>query len=112
MVKYKKNVWVQLDFIIQKMGKISFEQLINCFLTFKIILERVSLVQSCLEKCRGYCIKVTSITCDGPVVNVSMLKKLGVSLDPDNIQSELSVPYLDHPPNAVLDNCHMLKNIR
>ncbi len=56
-------------------------------------------------------IKVT--TCDGASSNISMLEKLGVSLDPEEIK-----PFFKHPCDenvnvyATLDYCHMLKLCR
>jgi len=70
------------------------------------------MVESCQEKCRDYGIKVSSITCDRPVVNESMLKKLGVSLDPDNINLEIATHIGNPASKALLDTCHMLKNVR
>lgn len=55
---------------------------------------------------------MVSITFDGPAVNLAMLKKLGASVDPQGIQSEIHFRSADKPVNILIDNCHCLKNVR
>ena len=74
--------------------------------------QRVNLVTDCLKKLHDCGVKVTSMTCDGPRVNLSMLKKLGADLNPDSINSQIQIRGADKPIHVLLDNCHMLKNCR
>lgn len=58
--------------------------------------------------------EITSITCDGPSANITMLKCLGCDLEKNTIQYKT---YFKHPSTddkvyAILDPCHMLKLMR
>ena len=52
------------------------------------------------------------MTCDGPRVNLFMLKKLGADLNPVSINSQIEIHGADKPIHVLLDNCHMLKNCK
>lgn len=78
----------------------------------KFFLEKANLTTICLQKLDDIGVKVTSVTCDGPAVNLAMLKKLGASVEPDNIKSEIEILVAQKPVNILLDNCHCIKLVR
>ena len=75
--------------------------------------EKANLIAICLQKLHDVGVKVVSLTCDGPSVNLSMLKALGANFSPDEI-----TPNFKHPSDPssnvhiFLDVCHMLKLVR
>ena len=75
--------------------------------------EKANLVTTCLEKLHDVGVKVASLTCDGPSVNLAMLKALGIDLSPEKLN-----PYFKHPSDpsckihVFLDLCHMIKLVR
>ena len=75
--------------------------------------ERANLVKQCLMKLHDVGVRVVSLTCDGPSFHLSMMKELGASLDPANLN-----PSFVHPSDETLlvfiifDVCHMLKLVR
>ena len=72
--------------------------------------EKANLVKTCLEKLHESGVKVVSLICDGPSVNLATLKALGVKLVP----GQLTTCFI-HPSDpsccvhVFLDVCHMLK---
>ena len=75
--------------------------------------ERANLVKQCLMKLHDVGVRVVSLTCDGPSCHLSMMKELGASLDPADLN-----PSFVHPSDETLlvfiifDVCHMLKLVR
>ena len=56
--------------------------------------------------------RVVDLVCDGPPVHLSMIKKLGANLDPDNLDTQV-LHNIDGPPiHMILDMCHDIKNVR
>ena len=75
--------------------------------------ERANLIEECIRRLYDAGVTVVSLTCDGPSCHFSMLKHLGVILDPATLKAFFVHP-LD-PQNKIyvfLDICHMLKLIR
>ena len=76
-------------------------------------VERANLVQLCIKRLSDACIKVASVTCDGPSCHFTMLKALGANLNPRDLRA-----YFSHPSKpgsnirVFLDVCHMLKLVR
>lgn len=75
--------------------------------------ERANIVNEALIKLHECGVTVTSLSCDGPNVNFTMMRTLGVKVDNiDEVQ-----PYFLHPIDkseiyVILDICHMIKLIR
>ena len=75
--------------------------------------EKANLVKTCFEKLHESGVKVVSLICDGPSVNLATLKALGVKLVPGQLTT-----YFIHPStpscrvHVFLDVCHMLKLVR
>lgn len=75
--------------------------------------ERANIVQESIRMLTDVGIKVVSLTCDGPSSNLSMLKELGVSLNPDDLNTSFPNPSLPSENIYVfLDVCHMIKLLR
>ena len=72
--------------------------------------ERANIINQCLLKLHDVGVSVVSVTCDGPSCNFSMMKALGLTLEPQNMKS-----WFLHPADpqlrvyVILDVCHMLK---
>src|SRR6218665_1019411 len=49
--------------------------------------ERANIINQCLLKLHDVGVYVSSVTCDGPSCNMSMMKALGLVLDPVNMKS-------------------------
>ena len=45
-------------------------------------------------------------------MNISLLKTLGASVDPEKLNSQISFDEFEKPVNLLLDNCHCIKNVR
>lgn len=76
---------------------------------------QAELIRTALCICHENGIKVWSVTCDGPKVNVATLHRLGCSLFADCYDEIKN--YFEHPISkervyATMDACHMLKNAR
>ena len=75
--------------------------------------ERANLIKICLEKLHSTGVVCTSLTCDGPQTNQSMLPYLGANLKHSSMK-----PWFPHPSNpeqkvyVLLDVCHALKLVR
>ena len=75
--------------------------------------ERANIINQCLLKLHDVGVYVASVTCDGPSCNFSMMKALGITLEPHNMKS-----WFVHPADpqlrvhVILDVCHMLKLMR
>ena len=72
--------------------------------------EKASLMDTCVNKLRDINVHVTGLTVDALSSNLTMMGKLGVTVDwkapdPTFFPSE----HLDEPLNVVFDPCHMLK---
>jgi len=75
--------------------------------------EQANLVSQCLLKLHEIGVNVISLTCDGPSAHLTMLKELGASINPDNMNSSFPHPADPHKLVwAFLDACHMLKLAR
>lgn len=75
--------------------------------------ERANLVQQCTMKLHYVGVTVVSLTCDGPSCHFFMLKALGASMDPSNL--EPSFKHTSDPSrrrHVLLNVCHMLKLVR
>jgi len=76
-------------------------------------VERVNIVNQALLKLHDVGIIISSVTCDGPSCNFSMMDALGTKFEPPVIKS-----WFAHPADSslkvhvILDACHMLKLIR
>ena len=76
-------------------------------------VERANLVREALLKLSIIGICVVSVTCDGPSTHFTMLRELGASLDPNNLDPSFPDPAnADHRIQVMLDVCHMLKLLR
>ena len=75
--------------------------------------ERANLIQECIQRLHDAGAKVVSLTCDGPSCHFSMLRHLGVILDPATLKAYFVHPSDPHNKIYVfLDICHMLKLVR
>ncbi len=77
------------------------------FISAMSAVERLKIIQKCLQKIEETGVIVTNITFDAPSVNISLLQKLGGSISPNNIQPRTS--FEKYPRFILLDNAHMLK---
>lgn len=66
----------------------------------------------CLEKCHEVGIRVVSLTCDGPPVNLTMANLLGCRLDHKNLKTFFKHPSTNDDVVFILDPCHMVKLVR
>ena len=82
------------------------------FITGLSGMTRAKLVKDCLQRCQSANIHVVNVTCDGPTCNMSMLKCLGVSLDPYNFKPWIKLSESSEKVHVLLDPVHMLKLIR
>ena len=57
--------------------------------------ERANLIKVCIERLDDVGVRVISVTCDGPSGHFKMLKELGASLDPTNLN-----PCFPHPSST------------
>lgn len=56
--------------------------------------------------------QVVAVVCDSPRVQISMMLKLGVDMNPEQPNSQI-LRHLDSPPiYMVQDMCHIIKNVR
>jgi len=75
--------------------------------------ERANIINQSLLKLHDIGVLVTSVTCDGPSYNFSMMEAVCTNLVPPNMQS-----WFPHPADPsihvfiILDACHMLKLMR
>lgn len=74
--------------------------------------EKANLIRECLLQVADVGVKVISLTCDGPSSHVAMLKELGASMDPENLEPSFPHPSSGHRIYVLLDVCHMLKLLR
>lgn len=74
--------------------------------------QKKGLVIQCLEKCHDVGIKVVSLTCDGPPVNVTMAKRLGCEIDHKNLKTNFKHPSTNEDVVLFMDPSHMVKLIR
>ena len=69
-------------------------------------------MQQCLEKIHLTGAKVINITCDGPYVNIATLNKLGANFSQGQLKTKIDCDLFEAPVFVILDNCHMIKNVR
>ena len=75
--------------------------------------EKANLVTQCVSKLEDVGVTVVSLTCDGPTCHTAMLKRLGATIDPNNMRPEFAHPTKDGGViRAFLDACHMIKLVR
>lgn len=74
--------------------------------------EKANLIRECLHQLDDVGVKVISVTCDGPSSHMTMLKELGASMNPENIDPSFPHPSSGHRIYVILDVCHMLKLLR
>lgn len=74
--------------------------------------ERAGLINRCLQELHEVKANVISITTDGAACNLSTFKKLGASLDMENLKTFFYHPCTKENVYIILDPCHMLKLIR
>lgn len=74
--------------------------------------QRASIVKQCLYKCEENGVDVVSLTLDGCAANITMLKKLGCSLEPQAMKTTFPHPSAGSEVAVFLDACHMLKLVR
>lgn len=70
------------------------------------------LVKQCLELLNEVGVNAVSITLDGHQTNMSMIRKLGCSTNPDYLTHHFPHPITNQPVYVFLDACHGLKLIR
>ena len=72
-------------------------------------IERANLIRQCLLLLADVGVRVISLTCDGPSCHMSMLKDLGASLNPNQLDPSFPHPSSGERVFVLLDVCHMLK---
>ena len=77
-------------------------------------VEISKLTKMCLEKLTSAGVLVLNTCCDGPKANRKALEILGACLNSDEIDSTLTNIQVEQvePVQGMLDNPHMVKNIR
>ena len=75
-------------------------------------IERANLIRQCLLLLADVGVRVISLTCDGPSCHMSMLKDLGASLNPNQLDPSFPHPSSGERVFVLLDVCHMLKLLR
>ena len=74
--------------------------------------ERANLCTIAVQKLLDIGVTVTSLTCDGPQVNLSTLKHLGANLDGNNLDTQLFQDLNSRPIFSIVDMVHSVKNVR
>lgn len=75
--------------------------------------DKANIVKECLVRLHDIGIQITSLTCDGPSSNVTMLKDLGCVIeDVHNMKTWFAHPSNGSRVHCMLDVCHMLKLFR
>lgn len=74
--------------------------------------QKKGLVLQCLEKCHEVGVQVVSLTCDGAPANLTMAKRLGCSLQHNNLKTSFKHPSTNEDVVFFLDPSHMVKLVR
>lgn len=75
-------------------------------------LQRANLVVQCLEKLHETGVEIVSLTFDGCPANLTMVKKLGCSIEENVLKTVFAHPSTKKDVAIFLDPCHMLKLLR
>lgn len=110
--KIAKNALVFM--LVSIKGK--FKWPIAYFLTNSVnATSQTELIKTAIALCHENNIKIRSVTCDGPKVNISTLNRLGCSIyenSYEEIKNFFPHPVTNENVYATPDACHMLKNTR
>ena len=80
----------------------------SCF----YFLERANILSLAIDELLNVGVRVVSVTCDSPIVQLSMMKELGANLDVNNPDLHICKDKPGPKIHFIHDVCHTLKLVR